>query len=172
MPICRVSAGGDLLHTSKENLYIGRARRKCRRLIALSGGLMQTATVTVPLISNENELERILHRALVAAYLLSGNTERSEAVVAKAIEECDSNDEAELLSRVALEGTRGEPCGNTEWTLPPELRKVLHLPSTLRHCFVLRILLNFPTSACARLLRLDARALNQKICEASKRLAV
>jgi len=46
--------------------------------------------------------------------------------------------------------------------LPFELRRVLHLPPALRHCFVLRFLVGLSREACARLLRLEIRQVDER----------
>jgi hypothetical protein len=46
--------------------------------------------------------------------------------------------------------------------LPFELRPVLHLPLALRHCFVLRFLVSVPREACARLLHLEIRQVDER----------
>ena len=46
--------------------------------------------------------------------------------------------------------------------LPFELRHVLHLPTALRHCFVLRFLVGLPREDCARLLHLEIRQVDER----------
>jgi hypothetical protein len=55
--------------------------------------------------------------------------------------------------------------------LPIELQRVLQMPTTLRQCLVLRLLMNVPRNRCARLLGIDASKVDQEAFLAAQVLA-
>ena len=118
-----------------------------------------------------------LSRSFRTAFLLTGNTSHAEDAVLDAIQALDSEQVSEeALLRAAImaavmprrETTAG---AQDQAILPPELTRVLHLPTDLRHCFVLRILAGLPEVDCARILNLSIPLVEERICRAVRRLA-
>ena len=104
----------------------------------------------------------------------------AEAVVLECIRGSGTNGtSAETLFHVvvaaAIEaGTdvpRPEEAEQCSSILPIELRRVLHLPWTLRQCFVLRILVGWPRERCARMLHREGREIDRDACAAAQALA-
>jgi len=119
----------------------------------------------------EHDIGQALDKALLTAYLLTGSMERAEAAVVEGIGLWDPHDRSEALFQTVVHAAVERQGKDTaDWPLPVELQSVLGLPPELRRCFVLRILMGLPRQACGRLLRLDARAVNQHTCSALKRL--
>jgi len=123
-----------------------------------------------------HDLHNAVDRAFITALLLTASAERAEAAVLKrARANPDAAPGDELLRGVvaaALETQPETPEPTPEQVerassiLPSELRRVLHLPTNLRHCFVLRMLMGLPREVCARLLRLDAGQIDERTCTA------
>lgn len=108
-------------------------------------------------MAQATDTEAVLHRALLASYLVTGNLDQAEQAVLKGIDSWNSDiePEEELLRRVIAAAAQApsheQPRG---LRLPAELQAVLKLASPLRGCFVLRTLTGLPSHACAELLRL------------------
>lgn len=109
--------------------------------------------------------EHSLGKAFVTALLLTGNLEEAETAVLDGIRSLDADNEVdEVLLRetvsaaierrpevqVALEELR-----RPSSILPGELLPLMYLSPHLRHCYVLRILLGWPSEIAAKLLHLD-----------------
>jgi hypothetical protein len=112
--------------------------------------------------------------ALKAALLLTGNAASAESAVLQAISSLDPQKlTAESLLHSTIElATRGDAnCDRSDlgvgWPgLPVELRNVLAMKTTLRQCFVLRVLLGLPEERCAWLLQLSRDEVGAKACVA------
>ena len=125
----------------------------------------------------ENDVS--LSPAYLAAILLTGSAQSAEQAVARGLEATDMNStNEELLRATVIASTeimhsakqyevvvRGVPF------LPIELQNVVQLPTRVRQCFVLRLLLAMPEDFSARLVELDAGALNRNIALAAQALA-
>jgi len=121
------------------------------------------------------EIEQTVERALRTAYLLTASVQQAEGAVLEAIDGFDPDrDTNEALFRNAIRAAiqrRSSRSQSAESFEPLELRAVLGLPEDLRRCFVLRVLVGLSRPACARLLHLDAGAVNDYTCAALRRLA-
>jgi hypothetical protein len=126
--------------------------------------------------SQENDVS--LSPAYLAAILLTGSAQSAEQAVVRGLYATDMNATNEELLRAAVIGSteimrtarqhevaRGVP------PLPIELQNVLQLPTRVRQCFVLRLLLAMPEDFSARLLDLDVGVLDRNIALAAQALA-
>ncbi|MCU1232336.1 MAG: hypothetical protein JWP63_303 [Candidatus Solibacter sp.] len=114
-----------------------------------------------------------LCKTFVTAVLLTGNTNRAEAAILEGIASLDNpEDSAELLART-LDSLllQDDAVGAVPSSLPPELQRVLWLPSRLRRCLVLRVLMAWPRERCAALLGLDAAEIDRAVGMAALQLA-
>jgi len=123
-----------------------------------------------------------LNEMFTTSLLLTGSAERAERAVLEGIETMGQDHvsahvvlKATIRAAVAPEVMTGreafwerEPAVSR---LPIELRRVLLLPTFLRHAFVLRLLLGLPRDECSRLLQLDAGALDAHVVSAAVALA-
>ena len=121
-----------------------------------------------------------LSAAYRVAFLLTGTSRSAEEAVTRAIEsshlEGVTNDE--LFERTVIAATEmgasleypGFALDETE-LLPNELQEVAHLPAGLRQPFVLRVLLSMSRDSSARLLALDASAVDRTAGLAAQMLA-
>jgi len=124
-------------------------------------------------------IEHTMSKAFRTAHLLTASIEQAERAVIAAMDswEPDGGDEA-LFHQVVYAAVRaqvrdiapspGEP--DSTAFLPTELQAVIHLSPELRNCFVLRILVGMSRQACARLLDLHCRQVDEYTCAALKRL--
>ena len=123
-----------------------------------------------------------LSKAFHAVMLLTQSTERTEAAMLVAIQRINLSKEpnAELLRlsvKAALEADEFQPVPAPceveaiSALLPVELRRVLHLPTNLRQCFVVRMLARLPKAYCASLLRLKISELDELTCLAMETLS-
>jgi len=137
--------------------------------------LQETNLVAGPLV-----VDKCLSRMFAAAYLLTGSTKQAEAAMLESIRQLDIQaTRGGCLSWKAIAGAimRGNP--DAEQTpdetpatlLPVELRRVLHLPPSIRQCFVLRFLMAMPGQHCAGLLRMDAQQVDANSHLAARELA-
>jgi hypothetical protein len=111
-----------------------------------------------------------LATAFCTAFLLTADVETAEAAVLEAIQNSDCDPLRGVLFRDVIQlsvnlawRVRGQ-CASP--SVPAELQEVLRLSARLRHCFVLRILLNFSRLACAEMLRLQVSQVDRYTCEA------
>src|SRR5437016_1343389 len=120
-----------------------------------------------------HDLHKAVDKAFITALLLTGSTERAEAAILEGHGAMDLDHLSEdALFRRAVNAAiepQSEPSEQpreelerASAVLPFELRRVLHLPPALRHCFVLRFLVGLSCEACARLLPLE-------ICQVDER---
>lgn len=65
-----------------------------------------------------------------------------------------------------------EETAQASFGLPLELQRVLRLPTDLRQCFVLRLLVAMSREFCARVLGLDVAAFDHKVCLAAQTLCL
>jgi len=117
-------------------------------------------------------IEDTISLAFRTAHLLTASVHQAESAVLKAIGSFDpeSDSEQTLLRSTMhaavcsverkLQSTPNQPA-STGSSVPIELQAVLHLSKDLRRCFVLRILVGMSRQACARLLRLKVRSVDQ-----------
>ena len=119
------------------------------------------------------DLHNTIGKAFLTALLLTGNAERAEAAILegnRVMALDNASGEALLIGAVnaAIEAhsetsrQTPEELERASSMLPFELRRVLHLPLPLRHCFVLRFLLGLPREVCARLLHLEIRQVDER----------
>jgi hypothetical protein len=119
------------------------------------------------------ELHQMVGKAFLTALLLTGSVERAEAAIWEGNHQISpDNTFGEALFREAVNAAikpqsetskeRPEELERASSMLPFDLRRVLHLPQALRHCFVLRFLVGLQREACARLLHLE-------ICQVDER---
>lgn len=110
--------------------------------------------------------EGALQESFFTAVLLTQNAACAEAAVMAAIDAYDADsaldaDFRKMAVGASLAGYRempvlsGRDLAQTASMLPDELHGVLQLASPLRQCYLLRTLLQWPRSECARMLRLD-----------------
>jgi DNA-directed RNA polymerase specialized sigma24 family protein len=119
------------------------------------------------------DLHTMVGNVFLTALLLTGSAERAEAAILHAhgvLSHDNASGEALLRGVVhaAIEprseaaNQLPEELGRASSMLPFELRRVLHLPQALRHCFVLRFLVGLPREVCARLLHLEIRQVDER----------
>ena len=117
-----------------------------------------------------------LANAFCTALLLTADVASAEAAVLEAIRNSDCDPLRGVSFREVIERSVGPARGAQGPSDPPpvpaELQGVLRLSPHLRHCFVLRILLNFSRRACAEMLRLHVRQVDRYTCEAMASLPV
>jgi hypothetical protein len=125
----------------------------------------------------------LLTKSFIASLLLTKNAGQAESAVLESIRCSDliGYPPAEDLFRGALKAALALRCEAVEQQsaeldyalsiLPPELQHVLHLPTNLRDCFVLRILAGLPSDICARTLDLTACEVDWTACSAAQVLA-
>lgn len=123
-----------------------------------------------------------LGSAFHAALLLTGNMRSAERAVLSAIESLAPDDcaaDACLLPTIgnSIRHSRSS-VSQTDigvadvWPeLPIEMRRVMQLQATLRHPFVLRVLLGFSVEQAACLLRIELFEVSARTSEAIERLA-
>jgi hypothetical protein len=119
------------------------------------------------------DLHHVVGKAFLTTLLLTGSGERAEAAIWEGNQRISlENAFGEALFREALNAAIKPQSENSKQPpeelerassmLPFELRCVLHLPPALRHCFVLRFLVGLPREACARLLHLEIRQVDER----------
>jgi hypothetical protein len=113
--------------------------------------------------------------------LLTRNIESAEAAVLDSIQSLSLAELSEdLLQQVAINAVsrpdadrrhaNPEEAESALHVLPPELRGVLCLPSNLRRCFVLRLLLGRTRGFCARVLHMTPREVDHDTVAAVRSL--
>lgn len=126
----------------------------------------------------EFHMQKILCKAFTVAFLISGDMETAESVVADAIESlaaedltsdalliCASTLSIQRAARVADPSTENNGCERF-FPLPPELQNVLDLPCLPRCCFVLRFLLGLSINTSACVLQLEPHQVIDYSCAA------
>jgi hypothetical protein len=126
------------------------------------------------------DLPKIVEKACLAVFLLTGNLELAEIAVRTCIEVIEVEDLTELLpvgaARLALQLQRNgrKPAANTDLAmgaLPIELNCVLQLPANLRQCFVLRVLSGAALPVCADILQMESKRISTSADVAALELA-
>jgi DNA-directed RNA polymerase specialized sigma24 family protein len=123
-----------------------------------------------------------LWMTFITAILLTGSVEQAETAMLEGIRslDIDATLEEELLPTIvsaAMDPRQWsarrspEEMAQAASLLPVELQRVLRLPTDLRHCFVLRLLLAMPREFCARLLGLDVGSVDRDTSLAAQALA-
>jgi len=116
-----------------------------------------------------------VRRAFQTAFLLSGNMAVAEAAVIDGIDACCPDSDADGLFSETVKSAIRRSGGPSipGMALPAELSPVLMLDRTVRHCFVMRVLVGYGLQECCRLLRLSAdeveEAVARSIREVSRR---
>jgi len=115
------------------------------------------------------------------ALLLTGDARHAESAIIDAISAGDSNDLSPQsifsdVVKAAVSPGREMPAQEAHPALalsilPPELRPVLLLSRSRRHCFVLRVLAGLSREECCRLLQMDVRQIDEECGEAARELA-
>lgn len=115
--------------------------------------------------------EESLRKAFVTTLLLAGSAASAEAALLEAVVRIDR--EEELLEKAVEIALRMPPVSDLKAhaLLPLELRLVLKLSSNLRRCFVLRMLLGWPSEQCARMLQMESSRIDEQTCIAARALA-
>jgi len=136
--------------------------------------------MAVTKMQTTTSVENTIGKAFLTAQLLTANAEQAESAVMAALESWDATGNGEealfhgvVNAAVRLINTDVSPRNSQPEqgeSLPPELEAVLKLAPRMRQCFVLRILAGFSPQACARLLDLDSRQVDEHACSALKRL--
>ena len=125
-------------------------------------------------------LANIVNRAFYTALLLVAGVGRAESAVREAIELWDADCEPEeVLFQKAVHSAVASPFAistdidsldRAESLLPSELRSILRLPTRIRQCYVLRVLVRFTEPFVANLLHLNADEVNRNTCTGLERL--
>lgn len=133
---------------------------------------MQTNTTG---LKPSRDMEQTVSRAFRTVHLLTASIQQAESAILRAIDSLDPDvDARESLFQNAILAALNCPSSESqsiESLGPPELHAVLRLPENLRRCFVLRVLVGFSQSACARLLNMTVATVNEYTCAALQRLA-
>jgi DNA-directed RNA polymerase specialized sigma24 family protein len=125
----------------------------------------------------ENDVS--LSPAYLAAILLTGSVQSAEQAVVRGLDATDRNATNEELLRATVVASteimhsakQHEVVARAVALLPIELQNVLQLPTSVRQCFVLRLLLGVPEDFSARLVDLDVGELDRNIALAAQALA-
>jgi hypothetical protein len=120
-----------------------------------------------------------LNRSFRIALLLTGNVAWAEEAMLEAIDTLDAreiSEDALLRGTIAAavmseRGPEGPELGLASSILPPELMRLLGLPTPLRDCFVLRMIAALSRADCAQMLGLSTAAVDERTCEAARELA-
>ncbi len=126
-------------------------------------------------------LPLIVNRSFYTALLLAADVGQAETAVRRAIEFWESDCEPEeVLFQRAIHSAVAAPVATStdiesldlaESLLPSELRSILRLPTRIRQCYVLRVLVRFPEPIVANILHLSAGEVNRNTCTGLERLA-
>ena len=118
----------------------------------------------------ESELFKALDKAYWTALLLTGGPEVAESAVLDGIAflEFDHISGDSLLFETVKSAIRRCPYFTNQFEqafalLPLELRRVLLLAPTRRHCFVLRFLLGVPSEVCSGILDLSVQEVDDAL---------
>ena len=124
-----------------------------------------------------------LETTFITAILLTGSVKQAETAVLESIRSLnvDARTDEELLLRTTVAAAmdprqryrrpQPEEVSQASSRLPVELQRVLLLPTDLRQCLVLRLLMTMPREFCARLLGINARKVDRDTCLAAQALA-
>jgi DNA-directed RNA polymerase specialized sigma24 family protein len=117
-------------------------------------------------------IARLLDRAVLTAYLLTGSLQHAEEAALAAIDSWKPDDEPEevlfqnVLDAAARAQAQADPNDRDSSAsyLPNELQAILRLAPQLRRCFVLRILVGLPGDVCGRMLDLHSDQVDEYTC--------
>jgi hypothetical protein len=120
-----------------------------------------------------------LSPAYLAASLLTGSEQPAEQAVVRGLDTMDRNaTNEEFLRATVIASTEITHSANQHEVvargvplLPIKLQNVLQLPTSIRQCFGVRLLLAMPEDFSARLVYLDAGALDRNIALGAQALA-
>jgi DNA-directed RNA polymerase specialized sigma24 family protein len=125
--------------------------------------------------------EQAIGKAFVTAVLLTRSAQRAEGAVTRAIlsNACDSRAdeilrstvEAAIDADIPMSPVKLEDTVAAVSALPPGLRGIVQLATQLRHCMVLRVLLGWPRTECAAMLRLSLAEIDEYTSAAACALA-
>lgn len=122
--------------------------------------------------SEEHGLAAMVNLAFVTAYLLTGSAGASEAAVEEAIQSWEScSDGPGLLRQTASAALRRSSRNLGDLSMPAPLSRLMHLPVSIRRCFVLRCLLGLPPNVTGRLLSLSKGDVDRNTSTAMQSLA-
>jgi hypothetical protein len=115
--------------------------------------------------------------SFTTALLLAGTAPAAEAAVLSSIEQlnCGDNLPDTLLRGSVIAALAAQPVvdrGQASGLLPEALGRVLRLARVQRQCYVLRILLGWPSEECARFVAMDSGRVDDHACEAAQALAL
>lgn len=117
-------------------------------------------------------IDNCLSRVLVATYLLTGCAASAETHMPHSLQQWDGCLPWKAIARaIAQACPDSKPSPVEAPALQPEMLRVLRLPSPLRQCFVLRVLMAMPGQYCARLLRIEAAQVDVNTHLAARELA-
>lgn len=115
-------------------------------------------------------------KAFVAAHLLTADAGAAERATVEGINSlnCDADSGDDLLLKVltaAIQSIPAAPIISVEREehrtyLPIELRRVLMLPRSSRHCYVLHMLVGLRLADCARILHLQPHQVSEHLLAA------
>jgi hypothetical protein len=128
-------------------------------------------------VPDQHVTPKALSSSFMTALLLAGTAPAAEAAVLSSIERLSCRtDMVEALLRGSVEAALAAPpsppdIGQATPRLPEELGRVLNLSRVQRQCYVLRIMLGWPSEECARLVAMDGWNVDSYACEAAQALA-
>ena len=113
-----------------------------------------------------------IENAFIAGLLLTGSIEQAERAIVSSVHCIEPEDVCgQRVFRRVIQWSVDPPAPQRSpgfideasvRTLPVELGRVLYLPSDLRHCYVLRILLGLSREVCAWLLHTDIQQISKR----------
>lgn len=128
-------------------------------------------------VRTQLQLSTTFSRAYHAALLLTADDALAERAVMMTIASMDNGDcdGDSFLSKTIQNSiaccAHSVPKQTPSCVTSPELSRVMLLKSSLRHCFVLRVLLSLSEEHAARILHLEPRELTLRTSQAMERLA-
>lgn len=125
------------------------------------------------LVGKYRSLENSVSQAFQTALLLSASVERATDAVIEGMHLAECHElSADALFHGALQAALRNSGGLLEpriderdqasRCLPPELVRVLHLSSGLRHCYVLRMLCGLSPAVCAEMLGIESFIVDER----------
>ncbi len=130
--------------------------------------------------NDDRAFEEVVSRAFLTAHLLTAGAEQAEAAVTEALRSWSPDrDSHETLFEKVLEAAirirTGLPMPaeltGVRSNFPVQLRAVLELPTLLRQCFILRVLVGLRSQDCVRLLNLRSSQVAEYTSAAIESLA-
>lgn len=146
----------------------------------MTANIISSQPAALPSAANQ-DLQKTAGKAYFTALLLTSNLESAAAAVLAGIQTlgCDDLSE-EALFRGTIDAAIQQAVPAREPStagfdrasalLPPELRRVLSLTTTLRQAYVLRVLVGLAAETCGRLLHLSVPQVDERTCAAHAEL--